>query len=127
MYESFTVFNCQNFNIMQVTTAKSPEPKPFLSSEKEALFLPLEMAAVHFDHTMYYYTGGNDLPGQWCDCICGYWFLRKYCFKYTNMRIKMISIGNSYLFKIILPKLVGNTLCKCHELHGGKCEALQKQ
>lgn len=63
MYESFIIASCRDFQIMQVTTAKSVNPQRFLSSEKGSLFLPPEMSAVHFDHTTYYYSGHNELPG----------------------------------------------------------------
>lgn len=62
MYESFIIASCRDFQIMQVTTAKSVNPQRFLSSEKGSLFLPPEMSAVHFDHTTYYYSGHNELP-----------------------------------------------------------------
>ena len=56
---------------MQVTTMNTLEPKPVLSSEKEALYLPAEMSAFTIDHTTYYYTGGLDLPGSYyCMILC---------------------------------------------------------
>lgn len=61
MYESCFVVNCQDFDIMQVTTSRTLEPKPFLSSEKESLFLPKEVSALHVDHTTYYYTEDETL------------------------------------------------------------------
>lgn len=64
MYESCFVVNCQDFDIMQVTTSRTLEPKPFLSSEKESLFLPKEMSALHVDHTTYYYTEDETLLGR---------------------------------------------------------------
>ncbi|XP_065646748.1 bridge-like lipid transfer protein family member 3B isoform X2 [Hydra vulgaris] len=62
LYESFFVINCSDFKIMQVTTSKTMENKPFLSSEKEALYLPKEMPAIYIDHSMYYYAQNVNLP-----------------------------------------------------------------
>ena len=64
MYESFFIVSCQNFQIMQVTNSKSFEPLPFLCSEKEALFLPKDMSAVHIDYTEYYFMGSTDMLGM---------------------------------------------------------------
>ena len=64
MYESYLIMSCQNFQIMQVTTMNIHDPKPVLSSEKEALYLPPEMSAFTIDHTTYYYAGGVELPGN---------------------------------------------------------------
>ena len=63
MYESYVIASCQNFQIMQVTTVNTLDPKPVLSSEKAALYLPVEMSAFTVDHTSYYYTGKVDIPG----------------------------------------------------------------
>ena len=63
MFESFFLVSAQKFEIMEVTTTGREEPKPFLGSDKESLFLPDEMNAFFLDYTTYYYMGGLHLPG----------------------------------------------------------------
>eukprot|EP00794_Sanderia_malayensis_P017924 gene17924-19706_t len=62
MHESYFVISCCSFAIMEVTTGDRQEPRPFLSSEKEALFLPADMNAIFLDFTSYYFLGQRPLP-----------------------------------------------------------------
>lgn len=64
MYESYILLSCEDYKIMQVTTPTTSDPKPFVSSEKESLFLPKEMPSIQVDYTTYYYTTESDLPGE---------------------------------------------------------------
>ena len=64
MYESFFLISCSKFAIMQVSTSNRQEPKPFLSSDKESLFLPDDMNSFLLDFTSYYYIGYRNIPGK---------------------------------------------------------------
>ncbi|XP_065070490.1 bridge-like lipid transfer protein family member 3B [Rhopilema esculentum] len=62
MYESFFLISCTKFAIMQVSTSDRQEPMPFLSSDKEGLFLPEDMNSFLLDFTSYYFIGYRNLP-----------------------------------------------------------------
>lgn len=64
MYESYILASCEDYNILQVTTPTTSNPKSFIASEKESLFLPKEMPSIQIDYTTYYYTSQSDLPGM---------------------------------------------------------------
>ena len=64
MYESFFLISCTKFVIMEVSTNDRQDTKPFLSSDKEALFLPEDMNAFLLDFTSYYFIGYSNLPGM---------------------------------------------------------------